>query len=111
MTIWGRDDMSSTDSVKQHLLDEACAVIEEMGGYGALIDDLAEFRELRARLTKEYPNLVGKYPDKWIAMGKDGVVAAGDTKGEVLEAVDKNGIARSDTVVEFIDTDPPVLIL
>ena len=103
--------MSSTDSVKQQLLDDACAVIEEMGGSGALIDDLAEFRKLRSRLTKEHPYLMEKYPDKWIAMGKDGVVAAGDTKGEVFQAVDRRGIVRSDTVVEFIDTDPPVLIL
>ena len=103
--------MSSTDSVKRQLLDDACAVIEEMGGSGALIDDLAQFRKLRARLTNERAYLVEKYPDKWIAMGKGGVVATAATRGEVLEAIDRMGIVRSDTVVEFIDTDPPVLIL
>ena len=86
-------------------------MIDESGGSSALIDDLAEFRKLRARIADEHSRLVDKYPDKWVAMGKDGIVAAGATRGEVLEAVDRTGIARSDTVVEFIDTDPPVLIL
>ena len=103
--------MSSTDSVKQQLLDDACAMIEEMGGPGALVDDLAEFRKLHARMTREYIRLVQKYPNKWVAMGKDGVVAAGATRTQVLEAVDRRGIARSETVVDFMDTDPPVLIL
>ena len=103
--------MSSTNSAERQLLDDACAVIDESGGSDALIDDLAEFRELRARIANEHSRLMGEYPDMWIAMVKDGVVAAGATRGEVLEAVDRTGIARSDTVVEFIDTDPPLLIL
>ena len=102
--------MSPAEPVNQQLLDDACAMIEEMGGPGALVDDLAEFRKLHARMTKEHSYLMEQYPDRWVAMGRDGVVAAGATRAEVLEAVDKSGTARSDTVVEFIDTDPPVLI-
>ena len=97
-------------SPKTQLLDDACVVVEEMGGLSALIDDLTEFRKLHTRLTNERRHLLEKYPDRWVAMGRDGVVAAGATRAEVLEAVDKSGTARSDTVVEFIDTDPPVLI-
>lgn len=103
--------MSSAERANQKLLDDACAMIDEMGGPGALIDDLEEFRKLHARMTREYPRLLQKYPNKWVAMGKDGVVAAGATRTQVLEAVDRRGIARSETVVEFMDTDPPVLIL
>ena len=103
--------MSQTDSSRQQLLDDACAMIDEMGGPSALIDDLAEFRQLRALVTKEHPRLMRDYPNKWVAMGKDGVVAAGNTREEVIEAIDRKGIARSETVFEFIDTDPPVLIL
>ena len=103
--------MSLDDRGNRKLLDDACVVIDEMGGPAALIDDLEEFRKLHARMTGEYPRLVQQYPDKWIAMGKDGVVAAAVTRTQVLEAVDRKGVARSQTVVDFMDTDPPVLIL
>ena len=103
--------MPSTNSPNLQLLDDACAVIDESGGSSALIDDLIQFRKLRARVANEHSRLVEEYPDMWVAMGKDGVFASGATREEVLQAVDRTGIAKSDTVVEFIDTDPPLLIL
>ena len=96
---------------KQKLLDEACAMIEEMGGVGVLIDDLEMSRKLYVRMANEHASLIKKYPDKWVAMGEGGVVAAGDSKDEALDAIEHRGIRRLDAVVEFMDTDPPVLIL
>lgn len=93
------------------LIDEACAMIEEMGGVCGLIDDLAEFRKLRIHMSKEHAGLIEQYPDRWIAVGLDGLLAVGDSEDEVFQALDGKGIPRSDVVVEFLDTDPPVLIL
>ena len=103
--------MSLTGNTKSRLLDDACMMIEDMGGVSALIDDLDEFHKLRARMREEHSYLMEKYPDKWVAMGKDGVLTVGESKGEVFDAIESRGIRRSAAVVEFVDTDPDILIL
>ena len=86
-------------------------MIEDMGGVGSLIDDLDEFHELRARMIEEHSRLIDKYPDKWVAMGKDGVLTVGESKRGVFDEIESRGIHRSAAVVEFMDTDPAELIL
>ena len=84
--------MSLTENTKTRLLDDACMMIEDMGGAGALIDDLDEFHELRARMREEHCRLIEKYPDKWVAMGKGGVLAVGESKREVFDEIEVQGI-------------------
>ena len=103
--------MSSPTSPRSELLDQACAMIEEMGGARSLIDDLTEFQQLRNRMSEDRAGLIEKYPDMWVAVGLHGLLAVGDSEDEVHRALDERGIPRSDVVVEFLDTDPPVLIL
>jgi len=103
--------MPSPTSPSGELLDQACAMIEEMGGAHSLINDLAEFRQLRIRMSEEHTALIAQYPDRWVAVWLDGLLAVGDSEDEVLQAIDDKGIPRSDVVVEYLDTDPPVLIL
>ena len=103
--------MSSPTGPSSELLDQACAMIEEMGGARVLIDDLAKYQQLRIRMGEEHAGLIEQYPDRWVAVGLDGLLAVGDSEDEVFKAIDDRGIPRSDAVVEFLDTDPPVLIL
>ena len=103
--------MSSPTNPCNELLDQACAMIEEMGGAHSLIDDLIEFRQLRIRMSEEHTGLIEQYPDRWVAVGLDGLLAVGDSENEVFETIDAKDIRRSDVVVEYLDTDPPVLIL
>ena len=103
--------MSLAENTKSRLLDDACVMIDEMGGVGLLIDDLDEFHKLRARMIEEHSRLIEKYPGKWVAMGKDGVLAVGESKREVFDEIETRGIRRSAAVVEFMDTDPADLIL
>ena len=103
--------MPLAENTKSRLLDDACAMIEDMGGVGGLIDDLDEFHELRARMIEDHSRLIDKYPDKWVAIGKDAVLAVGESKREVLDEIEIRGIRRSAAVVEFMDTDPAELIL
>ena len=103
--------MSLVENTDSRLLDDACAMIEDMGGVDRLIDDLDEFHELRARMVEEHGRLIEKYPGKWVAMGKDGVLAVGESKREVLDEIENRGIRRSAAVVEFMDTAPAELIL
>ena len=70
----------------------------------------AEFHELDTLMRKEYARLMAKYPNRWVAMGKDGVQAVSDSRDEALNAIKGRGL-RSDDVIEFLDTNPPVLIV
>ena len=103
--------MSLPDYQESRLLDEACAMIEDMGGIGAFIEDLTEFHELHASMNAQRPCLIEKYPGRWIAVGLDGVLAVEDSEEAVLQVAESLGVCSSDILVEFMDTDPPMLIL
>ncbi len=104
-------DMAPPDTSKKRLLDEACEMIAEMGGAGALIDDLAEFQKLRELMSQRRSLLTERYPDMWVGMGTSGLLAVGNSEEEVIRAIEEQGIRRADIVVEYLDTNPPALIL
>ena len=86
-------------------------VIEGLGGARALMDEMDEYHEIVARMRKERASLVERHPDKWVAMGKEGVIAVGASMDEVLREVEGRGLHGADVVIKFLDTDPPLLIL
>ena len=86
-------------------------VIEGLGGAKALMDEMDEYREIVARMRKERTDLLERHPDKWVAMGQEGVLAVGESMDEVLSEVEGRGLHGADLVIEFMDTDPPLLIL
>ena len=86
-------------------------VIEGLGGAKALMDEMDEYREIVARMRKERSDLLKRHPDKWVAMGQEGVLAVGESMDEVLSEVEGRGLHGADVVIEFMDTDPPLLIL
>ena len=86
-------------------------VIEGLGGAKVLIGEMDEYHEIVARMRKEHPSLVERHPDKWVAMGQKGVLAIGDSMDEVLREIESRGLNGADLVIEFLDTDPPLLIL
>ena len=66
---------------KPDLNDEAYvrAVIEELGGVRELTVGMREYHEIVARMRAERAALTERYPDRWVAMGRDGVIAVGDS--------------------------------
>ena len=105
--------MNNPADSPEPIMDEAWIrkVIEEMGGPRAINEGLREFRRRIDRLWQERPVLLEKYPDKWVAMGNDGLVAVGDSIDDVLREAENQGIRRGDVVVDYLERDPPVLIL
>ena len=85
-------------------------VIEGLGGAKVLMDEMDEYHEIVARMRKERPSLVERHPDKWVAMGQKGVLAVGNSMDEVLREVEGRGLHGADVVIEFLDTDPPLLL-
>ena len=86
-------------------------VIEKFGGARALMDEMDAYHEIVARMKKEHLSLVERHPDKWVVMGKEGVLAACGSMNEVLREIEGRGLHGSDVVIESLDTDPPLLIL
>ena len=95
------------------LWDEAYvrSLIESQGGVQKILDEMREHDEIWMRMQAEYADLMEKYPDKWVAMGKEGLLAVGDSMDEVIEGVESQGIREEDTVIEFLEADPPIYIL
>ena len=91
--------------------DHVKEVIEGLGGAKVLMDEMDEYHQIVARMRKERPSLVERHPDKWIAMGQKGVLAIGDSMDEALREVERQGLHGADVVIDFLDTDPPLLIL
>ena len=86
-------------------------MIDRLGGNEGMIDASAQYREVAARMFKERADLMDQHPDRWVAMGKGGVQAVGESLDNVLNQVDAKGVSRDDVFIEFLDTDPPALIL
>ena len=82
-----------------------------LGGAEALRDDPSNFRKAVNRLWTEHYSLVEQYPRKWVSMGKDGVVAVGDSIEEVVAATKGKGVSTADVIVEYLDPEPERLIL
>ena len=86
-------------------------IIEEAGGFQAFRKQMDDFRDCQIRLDKERAALTEKYPDKWVAVGKDGVVAVSDSQLGLLADIDGQGLSRSAVAIDYLDTDPTPLIL
>ena len=86
-------------------------MISELGGAKGLMHKMDEYQGIVLRMRKERPRLASSYPDKWVAMGREGLLAVGDSMDQVLAQVEARGARGGDVVIEFMDTDPPLLIL
>ena len=91
--------------------DEFEEMLAQLGGSQALRDDPNDFRKAVKRLWNERDALVEKHPNRWVAMGKDGVVSIGDSIEEVVSATETKGVNTADVIVEYLDPDPEPLIL
>lgn len=85
--------------------------VEELGGPIVWGDGMAEFYKAATRLQDDYDVLVKKYPDKWVAVGKDGVLAVCDSLKEAHSAAKLARSHGSQCVIEFLNSNPEPLIL
>ena len=62
-------------------------------------------------MCAKYPQLQQEYPNQWIAMNEDGVVAFGESHDAVMAAVRERGMHMSDVALEYIDSEDSALVL
>ena len=94
-------------------MDEADvqAIIDRLGGVEALRERREEFREAVLRMNRERGALMELYPDQWVAVGRNGVIAVAGSLEDVFARVESAGLRDSEFEVEFLDTDPADLLL
>ena len=105
--------MSEPEIRNVSAFDEASVrkIIKESIGETTLKKDKDEFHQAILRLEKERTGLMEKFPDKWVAVGKAGVLAVADSMEDVFAEVESKGLSGSEFEVEFLDSNPPDLIL
>ena len=103
--------MALTEEQRREALDAAIIAFEEMGGGAALRAELEAFQNLRLLVYAKYPQLQREYPNQWIAMNEDGVVAFGESHEAVMMAVRDRGMDMSDVALEYIDSEDSALVL
>lgn len=100
-------DVQKTSPDDEYIED----ILAQFGGVEALRQGADDFSKAVTRMWNDRVSLLEEYPDKWVAVSKDGVVSVGDSIEEVLLTVEAIGIGKSEIVVEFLDTNPATLIL
>ena len=86
-------------------------ILEENGGVAGFLDRMERFRKVVDRFHKEEEALTRKYPFKWVAVGKDGLLEVGDSLEEVCSACEARGLKNPDYWARFLDPDPKVMVL
>ena len=72
---------------------------------------MLEFKELAARMRREYPSLKKRYPDQWVALAPGGELFAAGSMDELLAVLDEKGLRDANVVIEFLDTNPRSVIV
>ena len=103
--------MTLTNMEKERLLDSAMETIDALGGVEGIRKGFAEMNAAWRRMDRESDTLLKLYPEKWVAMSKDGVVAVGDSLEGIFDKVDELGLRRNSIDVKFITAHPQKLIL
>ncbi len=85
--------------------------LEALGGREAVLEMFEKHRAISADFWSRYYALLEQYPDQWIAWGENGFIATADSQLELIAKLEHKGLTPNDVVLEFLDTDPKVLIL
>ena len=87
------------------------AIAERYGGVAAMNEKLFRGERAFRRLYRELDALYEQYPDQWVAMDEDGIVAVADSHEGLLEALAAKGLYAGDLVIEHLNTQPEIWIL
>ena len=101
--------MTLTKGEKERLLESAVEMIKKSGTAGD--EEGLEYQAAWLRMNQEWETLMSEYPNQWVAMGKDGVVAVGDSLDDVFAKVNAKRVPPGRIDVKFTDTNPSPLLL
>ncbi len=76
-----------------------------------LMDQLKQYREDVIYLDSLVPELVKEFPDHYVAVYQKKVVGTGKYRKILLRKLEKEGIPRDGVAIEFMATNPILLIV
>ena len=76
-----------------------------------IIAALVEGREAAQRLLADHADLMLRFPDQWVAVSRDGVVAHDENLNALIEAYTEAGYDRNQVAVKLLETEPRLMIL
>ena len=86
-------------------------VITNFGDLHELAAEMDSFRELAISVESRRSELLSEYPDQWIAVSRDGVVATADSRDELFELLSEKRIRKEEVYHDLLDTTPRTLLL
>ena len=86
-------------------------VIQTLGDPIQLAADIDSLQALAIGVEGRRSELLSEYPDQWIAVTEDGVIAAAGTKSKLFEALKEQLIDPEDVYHDYLDTNPGKLLL
>ena len=102
-TLPKENEMSCCDSIED--------AIKSFGDLHALAVEMDSFRELAISVESRRDEILSEYPDQWIAVSRDGVVATADSRDELFDQLNEKRIRPEDVYHDFLDTTPLTLLL
>ena len=86
-------------------------VVRNFGDLHEMAAEMDSYRELAISVEGRRGKLLSDYPDQWIAVSRDGVVAAADTRDELFGLLAEKSIRPEDIYHDYLDTRPRTLLL
>ena len=74
-------------------------------------EELRNYAHQMFLLESKRPQLAQEYPNHWVAMHADSIVAIEKEFDELLAKIDEKGVPRSDVFMEYLDTEKRCMIL
>ena len=76
-----------------------------------LIASLIEGKEAAQLLLEQHDELKARYPDQWVAVSRDGLVAHHESLEGLTVEYTKAGYTRNQVIVRLLETEPSLMIL
>ncbi len=91
--------------------DSIGEVIRSFGDPRRLAVEMDSSRELALSVESRRGEFLSEYPDKWIAVSSNGVVASADTRDELFDLLSEKRVRPEDVYHDYLDTNPRTLLL
>lgn len=86
-------------------------VLAALGDPAQIARELHEYAEDAESFSSQYGDILLKHPDRWVAFYHREVRTSAGSHEALLALIDNAGLPRDGTLIRFMDTDPPILIL
>ena len=102
--------MAWTPDMREKYFSDVIARMNELGYEVMRERDESSWAAFK-RMKEDYDSLLEKHPDRYAAVGKDGLLAVGDSADEVVREVKARGFHSWEFVLEFLESDPAPQLL